>query len=254
MKPQRILSELGGTANQAPFLYDDYVKAKQSLQSALAGPRFYALLSAPSGMGKTSLLRDISASLDRHRHQVVYVSCAQASVVSIVRYLASLMHVTPRRSYLETARVLSQAIEAQTAHLLLWVDEADQVDAAVLGQVRMLAESELGCEPLMSVVFSGLAALSAQLDAPSLFPLKRRITHRLMLAGLRRDELEPFIQHRFGAQQAERLPQSMHDELFERTCATPALIDKTVRHALVNCPQSTLDPEAVRAALDIAGL
>ena len=253
MKP-RVPSDADKTANPAPFLYADYVKAKETLQSSLTETHFYALLSAPSGMGKTSLLRQVSASLDRHRHQVVYVSCAQASVVTIVRYLASLLHVTPRRSHLETVRVLNQAIEAQTAHLLLWVDEADQIEASALGQVRMLAESELGNEPLMSVVLSGLPELSAKLDAPSLFPLKRRISHRLTLAGLRRDELTPFIQHRFGQLEAERLPDNVHDELFERTCATPALIDKTVRHALRSCQQTALDSEAVRAALDTAGL
>lgn len=254
MKTKRAQSAPSGPSNQAPFLYADYVKAKQALLSALTGPRFYALVCGASGMGKTSLLRDISASLDRHRHQVVYVSCAQASVVSIVRYLATLLHVTPRRSYLETAQVLSEAIQAQAAHLLLWVDEADQVDPNALAQVRMLAESEMGCEQLMSVVLSGLPAIGTQLDAPSLFPLKRRIAYRLTLAGLRRDELEPFLQHRFGADEAGRVPAAVHDELFERTQATPALIDKTVRHALTSSQRTPLDPETVRAALDVADL
>lgn len=254
MKPRRVPTTPDGTPNRSPFLYADYVKAKKTLQAALGGPCFYALLTGQSGMGKTSLLRDISTSIDRHRHHVVYLSCAQASVVSIVRYLASLLHVTPRRCYLETARVLNEAIQAQTAHLLLWVDEADQVDPAALGQLRMLAESEMGCEQLMSVVFSGLPAIGALLDAPSLFPLKRRISYRLGLAGLRRDELEPFLQHRFGCSEAARVPPGVHDELFERTGATPALIDKSVRHALTSCEQTPLDPETVRAVLDLADL
>lgn len=254
MKPRRIQTTSDSPPNGEPFLYADYVKAKEVLQSALCGPRFYALVCGASGMGKTSLLRDISANLDRHRHQVVYVSCAKASVVSIVRYLAVLLHVTPRRSYLETAHVLNEAIQAQTAHLLLWVDEADQVEPHALGQVRMLAESELGCEQLMSVVLSGLPVIGSQLDVPSLFPLKRRIAYRLTLAGLRRDELQPFLQHRFGPAEAERIPGGVHDELFERTQATPALLDNTVRQALKSSQQTPLDSELVRAALDIAGL
>ena len=254
MKTSQVASDKVKTANRAPFMYADYLKAQDTLLAALTGAPFYALLSAPSGMGKTSLLRQVSVSLDRHRHQVVYLSCAQASVVSIVRYLASILHVTPRRSHLETVRVLNQAIEAHSAHLLLWVDEADQIHTEALGQIRMLAESELSTEQLMSVVLSGLPELSSKLDAPSLFPIKRRIGYRLTLAGLRRDELGAFISHRFGPAEAERLPTSVHDELFERTCATPALIDKTVRHALSSCQQSPLDPEVLRAALDNAGL
>jgi type II secretory pathway predicted ATPase ExeA len=254
MKPRRLQSASTQSPDQGSFLYADYIKAKETLLSALKGPRFYALVCGSSGMGKTSLLRDISVSLDRHRHQVVYISCAQASVVSIVRYLANKLHVTPRRSYLETAQVLAEAIQAQTAHLLLWMDEVDQVQPDLLAQVRMMAESQLACEQLMSVVLSGLAAFSSQLDAPNLFPLKRRIAHRLTLTGLRRDELQPFLQHRFGDVEAERIPPSVHDELFERTAATPALIDTTVRHALKSSEQTPLDPELIRAALDIAGL
>jgi type II secretory pathway predicted ATPase ExeA len=136
----------------------------------------------------------------------------------------------------------------------LWMDEVDQVQPDLLAQVRMMAESQLACEQLMSVVLSGLAAFSSQLDAPNLFPLKRRIAHRLTLTGLRRDELQPFLQHRFGDVEAERIPPSVHDELFERTAATPALIDTTVRHALKSSEQTPLDPELIRAALDIAGL
>jgi len=254
MKTRRLQSVSTQPPNQGSFLYADYVKAKETLLSALKGPRFYALVCGGSGMGKTSLLRDISVSLDRHRHQVVYISCAQASVVSIVRYLATRLHVTPRRSYLETAQVLAEAIQAQTAHLLLWMDEVDQVEPDLLAQVRMMAESELGCEQLMSIVLSGLPAFGAQLDAPNLFPLKRRIAYRLVLTGLRRDELEPFLQHRFGDTEASRIPPSVHDELFERTQATPALIDTTVRHALGSSEQTPLDPELLRAALDTAGL
>ena len=254
MKSQRTHSGSGDPPNPAPFAYADYVEAKSALESSLRGPRFYALLCGASGMGKTCLLRDICARLDRHRHQVVYVSCAQASVLSIVRHLARVLHVTPRRSYLETTHVLAEAIQAYTAHLLLWMDEADQVEPAVLQQVRMLAESQLSCEQLMSVVFSGLPAIGSQLDAPRLFPLKRRIAHRLSLAGLRRDELERFVQHRFGTSEAARVPCSIYDELFERTQATPALIDKVLRHALNSSEQPQLDSEAVRVALDLAGL
>jgi len=243
----------GSAPNPAPFPYADYVQAKKTLQQTLRGPRFYGLVRGASGMGKTCLLRDISGSLDRHRHQVVYISSSKVSIVGIVRFLAQTLHVSPRRSYLETVQLLSEAIRAQAAHMLLWIDEADQMEAATLQEIRMLAESDLGTEPLATVVLCGLPALIAHMDAPALFPFKRRITLRCSLMGLRRDELDPFVEHRFGSTDAQRIPTAVRDELFERTQATPALIDTVVRHALSR-GSGRLDGEDVRAVLDTHGL
>jgi type II secretory pathway predicted ATPase ExeA len=236
-----------------PFPYADYVQAKNAILQALGGGRFYALVAGASGMGKTSLLRDIAADLDRHRHHLVYISSSKASLVGIVRCLAQTLHLSPRRSYLESVQVLADAIHAQTAQLLLWIDEADQVEAATLQEVRMLAECDLAAEPLVSVVLSGLPSLLAHLDAPSLFPLKRRIAWRCNLAGLRREELDPFLEHRFGTTEAQRLPKAVRDDLFERTRATPALIDTVVRLALSRNP-GRLDADDLRIILDVQGL
>jgi type II secretory pathway predicted ATPase ExeA len=242
----------GSAPSAAPFPYADYVQAKKTLQQTLrGGPRFYGLVCGASGMGKTCLLRDISGSLDRH--QVVYISSSKVSIVGIVRFLAQTLHVSPRRSYLETVHLLSEAIRAQAAHMLLWIDEADQMEAATLQEIRMLAESDLGTEPLATVVLSGLPALIAHMDAPALFPFKRRVTLRCSLAGLRRDELDPFLEHRFGTTDAQRVPVAVRDELFERTQATPALIDTVIRHALSRA-SGRLDAEGVRAVLDTHGI
>lgn len=250
---RRPSSELHAEPKLGPFPYADYIDARQGLRAALAGPSFYALLSGASGMGKTCLLRELCAELDRHRYHVFYVSSSRASLVGVVRFVAQKLHVTPRRSYLETVDVLAAAIAAQTAQLLLWIDEAHEVEPAALQEVRMLAESSLGCTQLFSVVLSGLPPLLSLLDAPALFPLKRRIALRWTLTGLCRDEIDPFLDHRFGAVDAQRVPTAVRDELFERTQATPALLDRVVRHALA-ISDGQLDPEHIRVALDVAGL
>lgn len=239
--------------NSAPFPYADYLQAKKAIQKALLGPRFYGLLAGASGTGKTSLLREISADIDRRHHHIIYVSSSRASLVSIVRLLALTFHVNPHRSHLETLHTLGEAILSHGSHLLLWIDEADQLDPEVLQQLRMLAESSPAAEPLMSIVLSGLSDLLEKLNAPSMFPLKRRISLRCALAGLRRDELDPFIEHRFGGRDALRIAPDVRNELFERTQAAPALIDQVVRHALAQS-NDRIDSEVLRAVLDNQGL
>lgn len=241
------------SAQPAPFAYGDYKKARAGLARALAGPSFYALVTGATGMGKTCLFRQTAATIDRHRHQMLYLSSSKASLVGIVRFVAQKLHVTPKRSYLETIDMLAEAVLAQAAHTVLWVDEADQLDSAILQEIRIMSESSPHATQLFSIVLSGLPPLIATLDAPALFPLKRRISLSWSLNGLCRDELNSFLLHRFGSDDFERLPQAILGELFERTQAIPALIDKVVRRAL-DSDQDPIDSEEIRVILDAFGL
>lgn len=238
--------------SRAPFPYADYLQARQTVVECLAGPPFYALLLGPSGAGKSALLREVVDGLDRHRHQVIYLSSTRASMTNIVRFLARMLRVPARRSSLETIDELAKAVRAHPARPVVFVDEADRLTADTLQEFRVIAECELQADPLFSVVLSGLPTLGELIDSPVAFPLKRRLGVRCVLRGLRREELVPFLEHRFGAD-ARRVPPAAHDELFERTQAAPGVIDAIVRRALA-ARQGRLDPEDVHGALDTAGL
>jgi type II secretory pathway predicted ATPase ExeA len=203
-------------------------------------------------MGKTCLFRELEAQLDRRRHHAVYLASSRASVTGIVRLLARHLHLRPRRSYLETLSALTQTLAVHSARIVLWLDEAEQLDLATLERLRTLVEADPAA-PSFSVVLSGGPELASRLDSPRLLALARRITPRCTLAGLRRDELDGFLVHRFGVGASKRLPASIHDELFERTSATPALLDRVVRRALAR-HQGAIDDDEVRASLDQAGL
>jgi MSHA biogenesis protein MshM len=241
------------TPDNRPFPYADYVQAKDELFEALDGPCFYALVAGASGTGKTSLVRQLIAQSDRRCHQIVYVSSARATVTGIVHLLARRLHLRPRRSYLECVEALTQVMAAQTAHLLLWVDDAEQVDIATLEQLRTLVEAD-PLSPSFSVVLAGQPALQSRIEAPRLWALWRRIRLHCRLTGLRRDELEPFFIHRFGAAAAARLPLSVMDDLFERTSAIPALLDTIVRRVLALSNQGVINDDEIRTILDNAGL
>jgi general secretion pathway protein A len=235
------------------FPYKDYERAKKEIRQALNGPPFYGLVDGGSGMGKTSLIRDLSSELDRYGHRVVYLSSPQASSSGIARFLCQSFHVTPKRNHLETTRLLVDAIIAHSAHLLLWIDEADQVDSDTLQEVRMLAETDMRAEQIFSVIFSGLPALNLLFDNPRLFPLKRRISVHCHLSGLQQDELGPFLKHKLTPEEVHRIPEALFNDLFERTQGTPALIEKVVRLGLSRI-QDNLNQEVIHAALETYGL
>lgn len=235
-----------------PFPYRDYVQARRLIEAFLQRGPFYGLLTGKTGTGKTSLKEEIHSALDPRRHQLLYVSAtSQASSVGLARYLARSFRVTPKRSYLETVAELVAALQAHSAEVLLWLDEADQLGLDTLSELRGLAESSGQKRPLFGVVLSGLPELRTILDTPSLFPVKRRLDLRCVLEGLRRDELEAFLLHRFGSAGSARVSEEAHDALFERTQGTPALMSKVVAYALdVAEDGKPVHEEDARAALD----
>jgi type II secretory pathway predicted ATPase ExeA len=235
-----------------PFPYADYVQALEEFQAARDSGPFYGVVSGPSGMGKSSLLHALAGTADAHRFQAVYLSSSRANVTNVVRFLAYSLRVAPCRSHLETVQAFANALRSQPAHLVVHVDEADRVDPEALQELRVLAECDASGKQLFSVVLSGLPGVLSLLDSPALFPLKRRLSVRAQLCGLRRKELEPFLLHRLGVD-AERVPTAVHDELFERTQGAPGLIEGALRMPLARV-KGRLSTDQVRAGLDPLGL
>jgi type II secretory pathway predicted ATPase ExeA len=237
--------------NPAPFPYHDWLEAKRLVQGAINRSPFYGLVTGPSGTGKTCLCHAISEPLDP-KFQVLYLSASRVSLLSVVRYFAQVLRVPPRRSTVETTKVLVDVLKERSTRLVLWIDEADRMPKDTLIELRSLVEFEHQPEPLASLVLAGPPELRSALDAPELFPLKRRLSVRAQLEGLRRDELDPFLDHRFG-QDARRIPASLRDELFERTRGAPAVVGRVVDHALSRSPKTLCDNQ-LREAFDGAGL
>ena len=235
---------------EGPFPYRDYEAARAALRRALGAGHFFAAVLGPSGTGKSSLARQLAVDLEASRTQLVYVSSSSASAFGLVNTLARALRVPPGRSSLETGQLVVGALKGAPLRYALWFDEADQVSERTLREVRVLAEADLASPQVLSVVLSGLPDLKAVLDAPELFPLKRRLAFRCQLAGLGRDELDAFLAHRFGAAAPGRFAAESKDELFERTEAIPALVQKVVRFALERSGTASVTEAILREAFD----
>jgi type II secretory pathway predicted ATPase ExeA len=238
--------------NPTPFPYRDWAAAKTELETQLRRGTFYGLVTGASGTGKTSLCYAVAASDGEAKGQLLYLSASRVSLLSVVRYVAQVLRVPPRRSSVETIKALVDVIKERSTRPVLWIDEADRLPMATVTELRSLVEFDPAPTPLLSLILSGPPELKTALEAPELFPLKRRLVVRVSLDGLRRDELDAFLLHRFG-EPARRVPAALKDELFERTRGAPALVDRIITYALTRTTKTLGDSE-LREALDVAGL
>jgi general secretion pathway protein A len=80
--------------------------------------------------------------------------------------------------------------------VILLIDEAQTASDRLLEELRLLSNFETDTAKLLQIVLIGQPDLARTLDRPELRQLKQRITIRLSLDPLKRDEIHRYIDFR----------------------------------------------------------
>jgi cell division septation protein DedD len=78
------------------------------------------------------------------------------------------------------------------------IDEAQNLPATLLEEIRILCDLEHGGQKLLQLVLIGQPELQAQLSEPEMRQVRQRISVRCKLDPLAQDEVKPYISHRLG--------------------------------------------------------
>ena len=238
--------------NPAPYPFEDFLRAKQSLLNALIEhPEPFALLTGDTGSGKTALLRELRSGLDRARHRVLYFSEARKlGAAGLVKVLGESLRVRPSMCHAVSFERCLRALADEPQTLLVWLDEAHQLPEETLAEARALAESDLDASRQIQILLVGLPKLRSALQAQP--PLWRRIAVREELTGLRFEELTPFLDHHFSPEHRERLCDQGLTALFERAKGLPGLLLPMARALFVRAAniEGPIDPSVVEDTLE----
>ncbi len=171
----------------------------------------FALVSGVSGSGKSATLRLLRSRLAKAREVAVGVlSRPQASLADFYRELGDLFGVPLRpHNRWASAKALRdrwlQHIDTTLVRPVLLVDEAQEMHAAVLSELRLLTSVELDSRSILTVVLAGDDRLCARLETPDLLPLASRIRTRLRTESLPAADLLQGLQHLLAAAGNARL-------------------------------------------------
>ncbi len=119
-----------------------------------------------------------------------------------------------------------------------------------LHEIRLLSEADLEGPPLFSVLLCGLPPLKEKLLNPDLFALWRRINPKLYLTGILHEELDAYLQHRFGKPNASRLDPESRLHIFEQARGIPALVDLIVSECLKSVKSGAIPKKTVCEIID----
>ena len=161
----------------------------------------FALICGESGTGKSVALRIVAGRLATLRDVVVgAVQRPQSKSSDFYRELGDIFSVKLRPSNRWGGfRALRERWKAHVAssHIkpVLLVDEAQEMDPAVLNELRLLASSDFDSTSLLTVILSGDGRLLELLRHEELIPLGTRIRTRLCIEPASREELLELLSH-----------------------------------------------------------
>jgi len=161
----------------------------------------FALAIGEPGTGKSAALRLLSERLSNIRDVTVGIlSRPQASLADFYRELGHLFGVplSPSNRW-ASAKILREKwlhhIESSLYRPVLLIDEAQEMNLPVFGELRMLASTDLDSRSILTVVIAGDHRLSDRFESADLLPIASRIRSRLRTEALPPDQLQQCINH-----------------------------------------------------------
>lgn len=181
------------------FSLDPYEDALSALVRTVEQRQSCALI-APSGTGKSALLRALVQRLPEARYKTHYVKVANLSKRDMCREIATVLGTLPAGSFPMLIRRLQESC-LQTADTdglrpVLILDDAHDMRLEVLSLLRVITNFDMDSRLVLSVVIAGQPPLREALKKDLVEDVAKRIAHYATLRTLSREETEGYVQHR----------------------------------------------------------
>jgi len=254
------------------FLSAPHRRAYEELLNGLVRDESVLLLTGETGSGKTTLCRAVIGALgDRTFSSILHqpYMTGPEMLRLILRDFGLVSREELRRGVLASADVpqLLDALEGFLRSLVsiesravVVIDEAQSLSPTLLDEVRMLTAFERDGRRLVQIVLCGQPMLLNTLKTEPMYALNERITRRVALTPLSKEEVEHYIHHRLavagGAEAVTFTPDALR-LIAELSRGLPrrvnVLCDRTLQEGRVDSERSIGADLVKRAAKSLAG-
>ena len=222
------------------FLSQRHQEALAHLLYGVNGDGGFVLLTGEVGAGKTTvcrcLLQQIPASCD-----VAYIFNPKLTVEELLSTICVEFGIafpagnSSIKVFIDCINAYLLDAHAKGRHTVLIIDEAQNLSADVLEQMRLLTNLETNQRKLLQIILLGQPELAAMLDRPELRQLSQRIVARYHLGPLSKAEVEAYVRHRLEVSGAQRtlFPAALMGRLYRLSGGVPRLINVLCDRALL---------------------
>ena len=208
----------------------------------------FVQLTGEVGTGKTTLCRLLLEQLPENT-RIALVLNPKLSPIELLETIGEelKLDLTGRRGSLKgLVDVLNAYLldaYAQGLRVVLIIDEAQNLSAEALEQVRLLTNLETPTQKLLQIILLGQPELRDLLARDDLRQLAQRITARYHLMPLSADETDAYVRHRLSVAGCARLPftKLALRRLHDHAGGVPRLINIIADRSLVGGYAKTLN-------------
>lgn len=219
------------------YLSPQHKLAKAYLEYGISQRVGFVVLTGEIGAGKTTLIKSLIRNYSgNHRLGVLYQTSVGAE--DLLELLLQEFEVrgrfTSRAARLAAFNQFLLTAYSRREHVVLMVDEAQNLGAEALEELRLLSNLQAGKDPLLQVILVGQSGLREKLKHPALRQLAQRIAVHYHLRPLDRLETKEYILfriHRAGG--SDIFTDSALDRVYEYTRGVPRRINAWCDLAMV---------------------
>ncbi len=185
------------------FMSERHREALAHLLYGVGGGGGFVLLTGEIGAGKTTVCRCFLEQIPR-RCNVAYIFNPKQTVTELLRSVCDEFRIPHRtegatvKDYVDALNEFLLQTHAVGQTNVLIIDEAQNLSADVLEQLRLLTNLETNERKLLQIILIGQPELRTMLARPELEQLAQRVIARFHLEALSLKETVQYIRHRLA--------------------------------------------------------
>lgn len=222
------------------FMSEQHREALAHLMYGLNSDGGFVLLTGEVGTGKTTVCRCLLEQVPDN-FAIAFIFNPKLTVQELLATICDEFRI----QYPEDTASIKVFIDLINAYLLdshakgrkavLIIDEAQNLSADVLEQLRLLTNLETNQRKLLQIMLIGQPELRDKLSRPQLRQLSQRIIARYHLAALSQKDISAYVSHRLSVAglQDQLFTDSVLNRLYRLSGGVPRLINVLCDRALL---------------------
>ncbi|MCG7871750.1 MAG: AAA family ATPase [Candidatus Thiodiazotropha lotti] len=184
------------------FAHKNYLKAWSYLSYALEQGEGFVMITGQPGCGKTTLIRDILAQLDKEKTLAINLVTNQLQAEELLRKVA-LEYGLPAESYNKATLLthIQDFVEKEYQkgrRAIIVIDEAQNLTLNGLEELRLLSNLQSGSHPLFQIFLVGQDELRGVVLSPQMEHVRQRLIATCQIEPMSVSQTEGYIEHRLG--------------------------------------------------------